>query len=756
MLGYHPTSFIGRAEEVAVVSRLLTGNRHLTLTGPGGVGKTRLALAVTDVVTSHFPNGIHIVPLSAVTDTALVVPSIEAALQLQSAANDGSLAGIIAFVQERRVLLVFDNFEQIADAAPVVTNLLERCPALSILITSRIPLHLAGEQEYVVPPLALPDPGAEIDLDVLRQSDAIALFTRRTQQSKPDFTLTADNAATIANICMRLDGLPLALELAAARMKLMTPQALLARLDRRLELLTGGPRDAPSRQRTMRATITWSHDLLTSDEQRLFRQLAAFSGGWTIDAAATVCTVDGEPLDRIAALVEHNLIYPMERPGDAARFGMLETIREYGLEQLEASGEADAVQSRHVDVFLQLAEQAAPQLDGRDQSMWMNRLDPEHDNFRTAISWLLEQRDVERGLRMIAALSWFWNIRGFYAEAWTHARSFIDLPEASGRTVGRARALGASAYALHFLGDHEQARANAEEALAINEETGDHAGRARILIPLLVIASATGEDERHLQLASDLLATARRLDDRQNVARALAQLGSDALRRGDIRQALVLAQESLELAERLENRATVALAHALLGDVYLHGHDLIRAGAAYRKSLAIYFDIDYRHPVARGLAQLASLACACSQLQRSATLYAAAAARRAAIDIIVSPSERAIQDDDLAVIRARLTDEQFQSAWDSGQSMSVAAAIAYALETHPAPSATQPAAVAGLTPRELEVLRLIAAGGSNKQIAAELHLSIRTVERHITNLYTKIGARGKADATAWALRHQLA
>jgi non-specific serine/threonine protein kinase len=506
----------------------------------------------------------------------------------------------------------------------------------------------------------------------------------------------------------------------------------------------------------MRGAIAWSYDLLDAGQQALFRRLAVFSGGWTLDTANAVCRPDEDVLEGMSALNACSLVQRLAHPTDETRFAMLEPIRQFALEQLIASGESETVRSRHADVFLNLVEQAAPHLDWRDQPAWMNRLDREHDNFRAALRWLIEQRDAERALRFVAALSWFWNIRGHFVEALTLAQAVLDLPRAGGQTREYARALGAVAYLRYFLGDYDQGRVLAEEALALNDEIGDRAGRARILIPLLIIAFDVGDDERHVRLSNDLLTTARSLDDQENVARALVRLGLAALRNADTGRALTLFHESLELAQRLENRATTALALSCLGDAYLQGGELACAAAAYRESLDIYVDIKYQRPITRGFARLASVASKSAQLQRAARLYAIAEARRSEIGSPLSAAERAAYDNDVATIRAGLTDEQYRSAWASGQALPPPAAVAYALETDPAPVTSPLKAEAGLTPRELEVLRLIAAGESNKQIAAELYLSIRTVERHITNLYTKIGARGKADATAWALRHELA
>jgi non-specific serine/threonine protein kinase len=623
------------------------------------------------------------------------------------------------------------------------------------LATSRSSLHIRGEHAFDVPPLSAPPGEHPVSPEVLARFPAVDLFVSRTQATDSNFALTDANAGTIAAICARLDGMPLAIELAAARINVLSPTGILTRLDEQLALLTGGPRDQPPRLQTMRGAIAWSYDLLDAGQQALFRRLAVFAGGWTLDAAAAVCQPDGDVLEAMSALIASSLVRRSAHRTEADRFVMLEPIRQFAFEQLSASGEVDAVRSRHAAVLLDLAERASPELDRRDQTAWMLRLDPEHDNFRAALAWLFEQHDSERGLRFIRALSWFWNIRGFFREGRTWAQAFLGLPAASARTATRARALGAMAYLAYFLGDYEQARAAGEEGLAINEETGDREGRARILVPLLITALETGDDRCHLRLSGDLLNLARDLGDQENVARAMTQLGIGALRAGNSRQAFALFTEALELALRLENRATTALTLAMRGDVFRQDGDLARAAAAYRDSLAIYVDYNYVRPMVLGLERLASHACAHAQWQRAARLYAAAATRRAELGITVAPSNRATMDADIAAIRVGLGDEPFQAVWGSGQAMSFVDAIASALEADPAPAAARPFTPGKLSPRETDVLRLIAAGQSNKQIAAELFLSVHTIERHITNLYAKIGARGRADATAWALRHDL-
>jgi non-specific serine/threonine protein kinase len=750
------TRLIGRDASIVAGCDLLARSRLVTLTGPGGIGKTQLALAIGHKVADRFPGGVAFVELATVLEPDLVLPAVAATLGLRGTSIESIEQRLKRYLSERQMLLILDNAEHLLDAAPDIAGLLAASAHLRILVTSRSPLNLRGEHAFDVPPLTIPPRQHAQSPAELARYPAMELFVRQAQATDAAFRLTDTNVEAVASICARLDGIPLAIELAASRIRVLSPGGILSLLDQQLLLLTGGPRDQPPRLQTMRSAISWSYDLLDAGQQELFRRLAVFSGGWTLDTAVAVCQPEGHVLEAMTSLITWSLVRRIAEPAADARFVMLEPIRQFALEQLVDSGEIDAVRSRHANVFLALAEEASPHLDWRDQTPWMRRLDPEHDNFRTAISWLLERHEAERGLRFIAALSWFWNIRGYFLEARASAQAFLNLPEARGRTVERARALGALAYLLDFLGDYEQAKAFGEEALAINDETGDRRGRARILIPLITTAYDMRDDRRHLQLSEDLLRTARAIGDQENIARALVRLGMDALRGGDFEQAFTLYTQALELARRLENRATTALALASIGDVYYQLGDLARATTIYRDSHSIYVDYNYARPIARGFERLAATACASQQWQRAARLYAAAAARCAAIGIDFPIADRDDVDTDIAAIRASLTDEQFQSAWDQGQAMSFADAVAYALEMEPEQATATPPVAGKLSPRECDVLRLIAAGQSNKQIAAELFLSVHTIERHITNLYAKIGARGRADATAWALRHDLA
>jgi predicted ATPase len=424
------TTLVGRERELASVRDLLSRNglRLVTLTGPGGIGKTRLALAVAEQLGDAFPDGIVFVSLAAIRAPELVPAAIAQAFDVREAGQQSFVDGIASAVGGQRLLLALDNFEQVLDAAPVVNELLDTCPRLTVLVTSRAALHLSGEQLVLVPPLRVPDPERTLPLDQLLQVDAVRLFVERARSARDDFALSDANVAVIGGICARLDGLPLALELAAARVRVLSPQALLAHLEHRLRLLTGGPHDQPARLQTLRDTIDWSYDLLSSDEQRLFRQLAVFVGGWTLEAAEAVCGGGLDVLDGLDVLVDHSLVGQVELPDGPGRFGMLETIREYALELLEASDEAAAIRTRHANAYLALAEAQHPQMVAHEGTgeqysylattradlgehefgAWLARLESEQDNLRAALAWLLDTHADELALRLAVALGGFW------------------------------------------------------------------------------------------------------------------------------------------------------------------------------------------------------------------------------------------------------------------------------------------------------------------------------------------------------------
>ncbi len=530
------TPIVGRERETIEVTALLRrpNVRLLTLTGPGGTGKTRLAIRVAEELGAEFADGVAFVGLAPIADPALVLPAMAQALGVRGGGNRPPAEQLASALRDRELLLVLDNVEQVVGAAPQVADLLAAAPRLTVLATSRIPLRLSAEHRFPVPPLSLLSPSAPPRVEDSAQSEAVSLFVARAQAVRPDFALTEANAAAVAAICARLDGLPLAIELAASRVTVLPLQAMLARLEQRLELLTGGARDAPERQRTMRDAIAWSHDLLSPEEQALFQRLAVFVGGWTLDGAEAVCRRgDGASvLEGVSSLVDSSLVRLDETADVQGRYGVLETVREFGLERLAASGEESAVRRRHADWCVALAEGAEANLWGPGQGRWFARLEVEHPNLRAALGWLLDTGEREMALRLATPLAFFWYVHGHLAEA----RIWLDraIATGGGSREAQAEVLARASGLAHAQGDAAAAMRWADASLTLWREIGDAGpGLAFALCQRGIAGFWSGDVDLAAAAYDEALTLFRSLDNGPWTAQVLTNLAAVARARGD-------------------------------------------------------------------------------------------------------------------------------------------------------------------------------------------------------------------------------
>jgi len=753
------TSFVGREQLLADVRRRLdspsVGCRLLTLTGPGGTGKTRLALEAVGELRDRYPDGVRFVGLAPISDSRLVASQVAKTLGVAEDAALPPLERLKRYLRDRRLLLILDNFEHVLGAAVEIGELLAACSRLHVLVTSRAPLRLVAEQELTVPPLALPDSPRSLPV-ALVECESVRLFVERARAVKADFTLTEDNTSAVAEICRRLDGLPLAIELAAARTRLLDPRAMLARLEHRLRWLSGGARDAPARHQALRSTIAWSYGLLESREQALFRDLAVFLGGVSLETAQAVCATasdceEDDILDLIESLAAKSLLLPVaDRAGDV-RVSMLETIREFALEQLEWNGELEPMQRRHAEHFLGFAEQAESGLAGPAARIWLDRLEIEHDNLRAALHWGLANpsRGGETALRLAAALAPFWWLAGHFGEGrrWlTHA-----LAVAPSSYAPRMRALHGAGWLAHFQRESATARALLQESLAIAENLKDRWWQAWVLHALGRVAYFDSDPVGTRKLAEKSLAIAEVLGDRWLIAWDLHLLGLAAYIANDDAAAIGFYDRSLEIRYELGHIVGIVIALHLKGSACQRSGNLAAALELYREALRVVRELNSAWLLSTVLPHFAGLA-AEHQPKRVARLGGAVTLMSESADTLPIPLTQALLNEGVQLARRKLGEAAFAAAWAEGRAMSLEAAIAEALAVEVVPQSSYPAS---LTAAEVEVLRRLASGRTTHQIAAELQNAVSTVESHITHIYHKIGRRGRAAATAFAIAQGL-
>jgi non-specific serine/threonine protein kinase len=671
-----PTRLVGRDTEMAVISALLRRPdvRLVTLTGAGGTGKTRLAVETGSALLYDFPDGVFLVQLGSVADSALVLSTIGRTLDVQESGETTLLDVLAAHLHDRRMLLVLDNLEHLLDSVPDVGALLDACRTLKVLATSRSVLRLSREHEVQVEPLPVPVSGHGTPQELL-EYDAVRLFVDRVEAVQAGFTLDTRNGPEVAELCTRLDGLPLALELAAARIRLFPLSALRKRLTSRLDLLTGGARDAPSRQQTLRATIDWSYSLLSPREQSLLARLSVFAGGCDLDAASRVCGAEGI-LDGLERLLEQSLLRQI---GDRdSRFSMLETIQEYASERLEASGETESVRHLHAEYFLSLAEKGERELEQGDQALWLERLELEHDNLRAALSWSIEQAMPNSALRLTGALWRFWWIRAYLREGSRWLARALEMPD-SGGPENRAKALSGAGNLAWAQGSYEDAERFHREALSLRRKLNDRVGTGRSLNNLGALAETQGRYEEAVSSYEEGLAIAREVDDRRSIALILGNLGGVYVVLGDHAASERACEESLRRFRELGDR--VAQTGVLNNMVFLlMSQGLQREAAAFQaQSIELLLETGNTENVAMSLDSAAEILCGLDKTGEAARLWGAGEALRESLGQIVPPNNA--EDREKAIVGARrsMGDAAFEQAWREGCEMSPTEAEQYAL-----------------------------------------------------------------------------
>ena len=830
-----PTAFtplVGRDEEVDDICKLLknAGIHLVTLQGTGGIGKTRLSYQVARQMQSYFADGVCFVHLATVNEPDLVVPIIAQELGIQEVGAQPIFQQVKVALRNKHFLLILDNFEQVVASAPLIEELLAECPRLKILVTSREVLRLDVEHVFPVPPLGTPNLDQLSKDEMVTQYPAIALFFQRAQAVLPTFQLTQTNARIIAEICVRLDGLPLAIELAAARIKLLPPQELLARLSQPFQILVSASRTLPSRHQTLHNALQWSYDLLDHEEQRLFRRLSAFSGGWTLEAVEALeqALNEGESsnitvLDNVSSLLDKSLIAQRKQKGEEPRLQLLLTVREYALELLRESHEVEITQRAHARYFLTFVEEAEPHLKGPEQMSWLEKLELEQENLRTALAWFMVLDEAELALRFCGALSRFWYLRGYWSEGRRWLEGALGLAQAAHPTATRAKALygagnlayyqddyanahilleesvqiyrqigiereyahalGALGVLVHTQGDHitahhfleesqmlcrkagrtwelayllrklgfiasresdlPQASAYAQEGLELARQLGDRELIAETLLTLGDIAASQGNLVQAMALDQEGLALARELGIKPLISIAIQNLGYLSAYQGNLAQAQARAQEGISLARELGDKTFITTTLHTLGYLAVLRGDVTQAAACYQEGLPVAQEIGFDKYIGLHLIGLAEVAAALEQPKRAARLFGVAGTKLD-VKVDMNAMERTHYEHVVESVQTKLGEKAFTAAWNDGSSMSPEQALALSEETPVKPTHAKRASPFApnfpdeLTAREVDVLRLIARGLNDVQIAERLVISPRTVNSHTSSIYRKI------------------
>jgi predicted ATPase/DNA-binding CsgD family transcriptional regulator len=802
---------VGRERETEEVKSKLATTRLLTLTGVGGSGKTRLALEVARDLVAVYSDGTWLVELATLSEAALVPKAVAEALEVPERPAEPLADTLSEALRDGQLLLILDNCEHLLEAsARLVDKLLDSCPRVRILATSREGLGVEGEVRWPVPPLSVPEPQGALSSEELEACESVRLFLERARGRDPSFSLSPQNAVAVVGVCRRLEGIPLAIELAAARVGTLSVKQISERLEGSLELLTRGGRTAVLRQQTLRGALDWSHDLLSEPERKVFRRLSVFAGGWNLEASEAMVSGEGvaqsEVVDLLSELVEKSLVVAKETVQGGIRYRLLEPVRQYALEKLEESGEVGYAKHAHAWYFLALAEEAEPELFGPQEAQWYERLEVEHDNIRAALSWSLEGADPELGLRLAGAIWWFWHRHGHLSEGLRWLDGGLDRGGGAS-AIARVKVLAGIGWLAFGQADLDRMRESATEGLSLSEEAGLGGYHRALFLRLLGDASwQEGDHERSMTLAEESLKLSREANDLGGMALSLLiqgtasmwgsgdlgkarafyeeglvisrELGSASILRvclnslalpyllqGDLERAAALAEEAAVLCQDAGDRLLLPLPLTWLGWVALLRDDLERAKALHTKSLALSNDLGaHNHLILTLLEGLACTAAAEGEARKAARLFGATKALREATGFPLEPALRTLEEPYLVGAHSQLEEGVWTEAWEEGGAMSMQTAIEYALAEEE-PSTTSPALEqpppsarehpAELTPREVEVLGLVAEGLTNPQVAQRLFLSPRTVQRHLNSVYRKLGVSSRTAATRLALEHGL-